>query len=102
MERKETITLLELAKRVGDYVSADTLAEKFKEQMEWINLPSEYFDDIADQIQWFVIDETDAKYLIKYSNEVVTYVDEIDMYFWGVTDLGTQWQGVNVEMTYDY
>lgn len=175
MERKETITLCELSKRVGDQVSCDTLAHEYLDQMEFQNMPkneilekiekfygafdpwdtfyidddrnvycqdetiddengemafknietgkiiidndfldsveeidtnnleSDFLDYWLDSIyQWYLIDGSAAEYLTKYSEEIVTYVEKIDCYFWGITEFGTPWEGIEVTMTYDY
>lgn len=103
MERKETITMLELVERVQDRVSADTLAEKYLLKMEWLNLPEcENLDYLFQLASWFVIDGSDAKYLLQYSDEIIAYVEEIDMYFWAKIEEGTSDSGVEIEMIYDY
>ena len=44
--------------------------------------------------QWFIISSNGAEILKEYTNEIVYYNDELDMYVWGVTHWGTSWDYV--------
>ncbi len=51
-------------------------------------------DEYTDIYQWFIIDEQGAERLARYTNEIVVYNEELDLYLLGVTHYGTAWQGV--------
>lgn len=51
-------------------------------------------DDYIDIYQWYIIDGNDAERLARYTNEIVLYNEELDLYLLGVTHWGTMWQGV--------
>lgn len=44
--------------------------------------------------QYFIISSAGASILEDYTNEIVFYNQELDMYVWGVTHLGTSWDYV--------
>lgn len=48
--------------------------------------------------QWFIIDDWGAEFLIDHTNEIVYYNEELDMYLWGVTHLGTSWDYVLTDL----
>ena len=52
----------------------------------------EYFDDIYQQ---FIINDTDAERLSKYTNELVLYCERLDLYLLCVKHFGTMWSGVS-------
>lgn len=58
---------------------------------------SEYDPDTdvyIDVYQTYIIDERDAELLARYTDEIVWYNDELDMYVWGITHYGTSWDYV--------
>ena len=51
-------------------------------------------DCYYDIYQYYIISEYGAEILKDYTNEIVYYLPELNMYIWGVTHLGTPWSGV--------
>ena len=51
----------------------------------------EYFD----VFQYFIIGQQDAERLEEYTNELVYYCEELDIYLLGVCHFGTPWNGVS-------
>lgn len=51
-------------------------------------------DYYYDVYQYFIIDSGDAERLTEYTNELVYYCEELDMYILGVCHFGTPWNGV--------
>ena len=49
---------------------------------------------ITDIFQWYIISDPGARILSDYTNELVYYHEELDMYLWGVTHWGTSWDYV--------
>lgn len=45
--------------------------------------------------QYFIISDEGADILKSYTNELVYYNSELDIYVWGVTHFGTSWDYVN-------
>ena len=52
-------------------------------------------DIYFDIYQYFIISERDAERLSEYTNEIVFYNEELDLYILGVTHCGTAWAGVS-------
>ena len=44
--------------------------------------------------QYFIISYAGYRFLEEYTDEIVYYHTELDMYVWGVTHFGTNWQYV--------
>lgn len=76
----------------------NSIIEKY-EQIGFAEVYSgEVFDEdeqLVDIFQWFIIDENSAEFFAEYTNEIVYYLEEIDLYLLGVTHWGTPWSGVS-------
>lgn len=55
------------------------------------NCSGEYCNEV---FQWFIIDDRGAEILSDYTNEIVFYNSELDLYLWGVCHYGTSWDYV--------
>ena len=44
--------------------------------------------------QYYIIGYSGYRFLEEYTDEIVYYNDELDMYLWGVTHFGTSWDYV--------
>lgn len=51
-------------------------------------------DEYADVYQYFIISDNGAQILKDYTDELLWYNDELDIYVWGVTHYGTSWDYV--------
>ena len=51
-------------------------------------------DYYYDVYQYFIIDDRDAERSKEYTNELVYYGEDLDMYILGVCHFGTAWNGV--------
>jgi len=97
----ETITYETLAKRLN----ACKLFNKFPELDEnWFDTlqnGSLYEDEDGEEMkeiyQWYLIDQSDAEYIMRNSDELIFYSEVIDEYVWGVTHYGTAWSHVELE-----
>ena len=57
----------------------------------------EYDEETEEYIeifQYFIISDNGANILKEWTNEIVFYNEELDMYVWGVTHYGTSWSYV--------
>lgn len=52
---------------------------------------NERYEDI---FQYYIIDDNGAEILKNWTDEIVYYNTELDMYLWGVTHYGTSWRYV--------
>lgn len=48
-------------------------------------------DSYSEVFQWYIIDDNGAKILETWTDEIVYYNEELDMYLWGITHYGTSW-----------
>ena len=44
--------------------------------------------------QWYIVSDSGAQIIQDYTNEILYYHDELDIYLWGVTHWGTGWEYV--------
>lgn len=44
--------------------------------------------------QWYIVSDSGAQIIQDYTNEILYYNDELDIYLWGVTHWGTGWDYV--------
>lgn len=51
-------------------------------------------DSYAEIFQYYIIDAWGAELLEAWTNEIVFYNEELDLYVWGVTHYGTSWDYV--------
>ena len=75
-----------------DSDQGDDAQEKIDEiQAEIDNLNDSHYAEI---FQYYIIDENGAEILKDYTDEIVMYNAELDMYVWCVTHWGTSWDYV--------
>lgn len=90
-----------LAKMVGDMILCNDIVKMFYgigeigefyiENGTDYNEEEDYYEDIY---QYYIISSHGAEILERYTDEIVYYNEELDMYVWGVTHFGTGWDYV--------
>ena len=94
-ERKEELSE-ELSELEDEEEEAET-EDKFRtERIEEIKTDLAYLDDAHyhEVFQYYIISDNGAEILREWTNELVWYNEELDMYVWGVTHWGTSWDYV--------
>lgn len=88
------------------YSEAQDRIEELREEQEELDEDSERYAEIEEDIkclediryseifQYFIISNNGAEILKEYTDEIVMYNSELDMYVWGVTHYGTSWDYV--------
>ena len=71
------------------YEEVKTRLAEIDEEIE--ALENAHYDEI---FQYFIISDNGAEILKNWTNEIVFYNEELDMYVWGVTHWGTGWDYV--------
>jgi hypothetical protein len=65
----------------------------------------DHYDSDADTFteiyQYYIISSNGARLLQDYTDEIVYYIDYLDMYIWGVTHFGTSWSYVLTDIEID-
>lgn len=77
---------------------------KYAEDFELVNgsdydEENDYYYDIY---QYFIIDSNGYNILKEYTDEIVYYLKDLDIYIWGVTHLGTSWRYVLTDIKIDW
>ena len=71
------------------YIAMNENILKIKEEIE--ALEDAHYDEI---FQYYIISDNGAEILKYYTDEIIFYNEELDMYVWGVTHWGTSWDYV--------
>ena len=53
-----------------------------------------YQDEFPEAYQYYIVSDYGARMIMDYTNDLLWYNDELDMYVWGVTHWGTSWDYV--------
>lgn len=117
-EKTGRITYQTLAELVGDMILCNNMADRYAEQLElisgddenyytidWEEISREEYEQLEEEgkevnsepkeiYQYFIITDFGANFLQSYTNEIVFYDNELDIYVWGITHCGTSWDYV--------
>ncbi len=110
MEKTETLSYSELARRVGDCIlnnelqtqlggdfefelfnGEDTYCYKHETKEECQKDDSNCDYESTEVYQTYIITDSGAQYLQRNTNEIVYYCEKLDLYLWGITHFGTSW-----------
>ena len=85
-----------LAKIVGDCVlNNDIFMYVGYENWELDNgLEEDEYGNYFEVYQYYIITDSGARILRDYTDEIVYYNEQLDMYLWGITHFGTAWDYV--------
>ena len=81
---------------VGDAILCNKMAERDLELVNGSLINSS--GDPVEIAQYYIVDDNLAKILIKRTNEIVFFDNELNVYVWGVTHWGTAWSMVLTEI----
>lgn len=85
-----------LSKIVGDSILNNVLIP-YIGYYEWelVNGYEENEEGYYEEVyQYYIITDSGAQFLQDYTDEIVYYHPELDMYVWGITHFGTSWDYV--------
>lgn len=113
----ETITYMELARRVGDMVLNNYVRQQSEDFESWeLQNGSDnycYVHETAEECeandhkcdyeyneiyQDYIITSGGAQYLEDNTDEIVYYNEKLNMYIWGITHYGTGWDYVHTDI----
>ena len=85
-----------LSKIVGDCVLNNYIYEYVGYENWELECGEEEDEDgyYQEVYQFYIISEYGARFLKEYTDEIVYYNGELDMYLWGITHFGTSWDYV--------
>jgi hypothetical protein len=76
-------------------------SEKWQEIQDQIDELQEQIDELQDEqdnqqeiFQYYIISDNLAEILKELTNEIVYYIEYLDIYIWGITHYGTSWDYV--------
>ena len=52
------------------------------------------YDEYYEIYQYYIITDSGARFLEEYTDEIVYYNEQLDMYVWAITHFGTSWDYV--------
>lgn len=55
-------------------------------------------DEYTEVFQWFIVSGDGAQMIQDYTDEILFYNEELDIYLWGVTHCGTSWDYVLMDI----
>lgn len=55
-------------------------------------------DEYTEVYQWFIVSDDGARMIQDYTDEILYYHEELDIYLWGVTHWGTSWNYVLMDI----
>lgn len=80
---------------LNNYILPELTAKGFYFEVENGTDYDEEEDYYFDVYQYYIISGHDAEMLEEYTNELVYYCEELDLYLLGVCHFGTPWNGVS-------
>lgn len=85
-----------LSEIVGDCILNNNIYEQAGYENWQLESGEEENEDgyFLDVYQYYIITNSGARFLEEYTNELVFYNEELDMYLWGITHFGTSWDYV--------
>ena len=76
--------------QVNGYIDNSDKIEELQEQIEEL----EEQDNQQEIYQYYIISDSGAELIKKYTNDPLYYIEYLDIYVWGVTHYGTSWDYV--------
>lgn len=86
--------LLDLFKEVEDPTTEKEIENQIDQLQEQINSLEYEQENNPEIFQYYIISDNGAEILQTWTNEIVFYIDYLDIYVWGVTHWGTSWDYV--------
>ena len=90
----------EIDDKLAELIEADAEeTEEYKQLQQELEILQENLEYLEEEnnneiYQFFIISESGADILKEYTDEIIFYNEELDMYVWGVTHYGTSWSYV--------
>lgn len=92
-----------LSKIVGDSILNNNIVPYTGyENWELVSGTETNDDDYYDIYQYYIITDSGYRFLSDFTDEIVYYHHELDMYVWGITHFGTSWDYVLTDIKLNY
>ena len=66
-------------------------------ELEQGNELNEY-EEYIDIYQYYIVSDNFAEYIKQFTDEILYYHNELDLYVWGITHFGTSWSSVDIDI----
>nr|DAY93978.1 MAG TPA: hypothetical protein [Caudoviricetes sp.] len=83
-------TLFKIEYTEEEFEENEELKEEYEDYYEYFENNKEMYDIF----QWYIISDSGAQLLMRETDEIVFYDNELDVYVWGITHWGTSWDYV--------
>lgn len=94
MEKRLFETLEHVSGELYSYYDIDNGYEEItREEAEELDMCC-IEEELIDIYQWYIISDYGAEILMRETDEIVFYDEELDVYVWAVTHYGTSWDYV--------
>jgi hypothetical protein len=86
----------------SNMILCNEIPNVFPDMWEYIENGTDYYDDdtYADIYQYYIIDPGTAERLKEHTDEIIYYIEKLDVYVLGVTHYGTSWSHCGAEFIY--
>lgn len=93
--------LLDLFRNEEDPTKEKEIESQIDELQEQINSLEYEQDNNPEIYQYYIIDSQLARILQELTDEIIYYIDYLDVYVWGITHYGTSWDYVLTNIKID-
>lgn len=87
----------------SNMILCNSIPEAFPEMWEYIENGSDYDeenDEYREIYQYYIIDDMTAQRLKECTDEIIFYIEKLDLHVLGVTHWGTSWEYTGTEFYY--
>lgn len=93
--------LLDLFKQEEDPTTKKEIENQIDQLQEEIEELQDQQDNQQEIFQYYIIDDRLAQILQELTNEIIYYIESLDIYIWGITHWGTSWDYVLTDIKLD-
>lgn len=55
-------------------------------------------EEYTEVYQWYIVSDSGARIIEEWTDEILYYHEELDIYLWGITHFGTSWEYVLMDI----
>jgi hypothetical protein len=58
---------------------------------------NEETEEYKEIMQWYIVSKNLSEYIKQFTDEILFYHNELNVYVWGITHYGTSWDSVDID-----
>ena len=58
---------------------------------------NEETEEYQEIMQWYIVSKNMSEYIKQFTDEILYYHNELNVYVWGITHYGTSWDNVEID-----